>query len=180
MITERDVLNASCGLDDDLIPKAMAKVEICRVFMDKTPIKIKELITSNAYVNIFKSVAFTMIDLTYENRNDEEFKALRTLLKSIKQMPNDENTETDETSETKENNGQIAISITICPKKLNGMYYVIGFYAMYAPIASDESDRVDTVRFIILNDFFHVYKLNSGNIELSGSEGMTEPERKEN
>lgn len=171
MITERDIYLATCGINERGISKALVKVETAIVMnQNSTPDTVDSIILDNPVINMIKTRAFTMIDLTFPSGEDYEFINLSTMLSDFCSVENTMN----------EDNGEMpAICVSICPKEYNGEYVVVGMHAMWTLHQSRKEKGIDTIRFIVENGFMHTYQLNVDGFNLEKAEEEADKEIKE-
>lgn len=168
MLNEKDILISACGTDENGFSKAIVKIENSILSIsDKEPIVIDDIVMDNPIVNIFRSRAFTMIDMTFKNPEDFELKELSEKLKSFCSPENSLNDEFDEMP---------TICVTVCPKQLNGAYYILGLHAMWTLQPSSIGGNIDTVRFIIQNDYFNTYHFDIERLDRDQLEYDTQEE----
>ena len=171
MITEKDVYIAACGRDERGISKSLVKVEsVILTEGGSEPNVISNMILDNPVVNIFKTRAFTMVDITFVSNDDYEFAQLMQMLSDFCKVENSMNEESGELP---------AICISICPKEYNGEYIVVGMHAMWALHQSKAGNGIDTIRFIIENGFMHTYQVNIDALDMEKAldEAQTELEK---
>lgn len=151
-IAERDILSAVCGVDNDGIPKANAVVRTSIDSLNEEGVIIDEEVLDSrliggAVVNIQKGTRSTMIDLTFENDQDEDMQELFGQLKSLLDIAKVRNLADNELQD---------VSLVISSSEFED-FFVVADYAAWAPIASDiRTGTIDTIRFITDNDYFNV------------------------
>lgn len=168
MITEKDIYIAACGVDTRGINKALIKVETSILNTDgRDPDNIDSIVLDNPTVNIFKTRSFTMIDLTFASEEDYEFMNLTRVLSDFCKVENSMD----------EKSGEMpAVCVSICPKKYNGEYVVVGMHAMWMIHQSSPGRGIDTLRFIVENGFMHTYQLNIDEFDIDKAEDEADVE----
>lgn len=162
MINEKDILRVACGRDKLGITKSMVKIETSIISMDgKDPINIDDMVLDNPAINIFKSMAFTMIDLTFDSSEDYELAQLFSMLTNFCKPENGIGERFNEVP---------AVCVTVCPKELDGQYYICGLHAMWSVMSSKGSNVNDTIRFIVSNEYLHTYQFNTDLIDTEAME----------
>lgn len=171
MITEKDIYIAACGRDEKGINKSLVRIEnVVLTEGGSESNAISDMILDNPVVNIFKTRAFTMVDVTFVSNDDYEFTQLIQMLSDFCKVENSMNEESGELP---------AICVSICPKEYNGEYIIVGMHAMWALHQSKAGNGIDTIRFIIENGFMHTYQVNmdATDMEKATSEAQKELER---
>lgn len=171
MITEKDIYIAACGRDEKGINKSLVRIEnVILTEGGSESNAISDMILDNPVVNIFKTRAFTMVDVTFVLNDDYEFTQLIQMLSDFCKVENSMNEESGELP---------AICVSICPKEYNGEYIIVGMHAMWALHQSKAGNGIDTIRFIIENGFMHTYQVNmdATDMEKATSEAQKELER---
>ena len=151
MKSEKEIFISSCGKN-----KSVATIETKFIATkDDTVEEVDEKVLDGLTVNIFKSLRYTLVDLTFEDSNDYDFVQTATVLRNFSKAENGINME----------NGKIpCIQLTIAPKEFEGDYYITGVHGTWCLMASKPDEKDDTVRFIFENDLIHSYHLNQDTI----------------
>ncbi len=145
----KNIMLASCGEDIDGFSKSAISVKGSEFnFKEETENVIFEQILEEPVVNIFRSVGYSMIDLTFKSEDIEKLWELIRKMQSfsnIRMMPG-----SDDILPT--------VVVTIIPKEYDGEYYLSCMNAMWCIQPSVQNGEYDTLRFIVANDFFHGFK----------------------
>ncbi len=155
-LTERDILISACGEDEDGHSKSVVSVKMSEINSKTGEEKvIDELVLKTPIVNIFRSIKYTMIDLTYMWPSDFEFVNLFGRLQEF--------------SKTDALNPDMdvmqTIVVTVSPKEYIGEFYLTGLHGAWSMQPSKSGAKIDTVRFIFDNEFFNVFAIDTGEEE---------------
>ncbi len=155
-MTEREVFVAACGVDEEGVNRSLVKIETKFLTMDGEEDAVGEITLDGPVVNIFRSMRFTMLDLTYDSGTDFDFVHAVQLLKDFS-VP--ENSLDDEDTRVP------CIQLTVMPKELDGVYYITGVHGTWCLMPSVPGRADDTIRFLFENDLVHTYRINETEID---------------
>ncbi len=168
-MTEREIMLSCCGEDDFGSNRATVAVKLSRINLETEEEEIEdEMLFDNPIVNIFRNPRFTMIDLTFTNREDFEFINLVARLQDFSKA---ENTAVN----TKATIGP-TIVLTIIPKETKGEFYCSGIHGIWCCMPSKIGAPIDTVRFIYDNELFMAYHNDFSDIDIDGLDDEFEKE----
>lgn len=149
-ISEKEVFRVICGEDEYGQPKSDVSVKISDFDMTTEEEHVlNELVVDNAIVNVFKTPALTMVDLTFSSGTDPQLVALIDLLNLYTQ----DNINPDE-------NILSTIVLTVTPKE-DGDVFLSGIHGVFClmPIALQGKIKINTVRFIFTNDYLYAFEI---------------------
>ena len=159
IMTEWEVMISCCGEDEFGNTKATAAIKLSRINLETFEEEvIDEMLLDNPIINIFRNPRFTMLDLTFTNKEDFEFVNLAGRLQSF----------TWDESVTMNPEGTIGptIIVTLIPKESRGEYFCVGIHGLWVIMQSMVGAPVDTVRFIFDNELFTTYQNDLSDIDI--------------
>ncbi len=150
----RNIMLASCGEDSEGFSKAAVAIKGSEFnFKTETENVIFEEILEEPVVNIFRSVGYSMVDLTFKSEDlDNLWEVIERMqaFTNARMMPESEDV-------------LPTVVVTIIPKEYDGEYYLSCMNAMWCIQPSVRNGEYDTLRFIVANDFFHGFRTTYDN-----------------
>lgn len=148
-VSEKEVFEAICGEDDLGQPKATASVKLSDFnIANETEQVYNEMVIDNAIVNVFKTPALTMVDLTFYSENDSRLAELSKMLTDFSKQ----------SMSSSDENVLSTIVLTVVPNK-DASVYVSGIHGTFCFMPSAIGAAVDTLRFIFQNDYIYAFEI---------------------
>ena len=161
-MTEKEVLLAMCGVDENEDTKAQIMIETKYVDVVKGEEKRVGVIDLHGpVVNCFRSHRFMNVDVQFDSASDPE---LINCIRLLKDFNNPEN------SMDSNNNLVPIVQLTLMPISLGGEYFASGVHGSWTIIPSQMNRLPDTIRFIFVNGDFFTYRVNESadDLEMEG------------
>lgn len=151
-MTDKDVFLAICGIDEDGDGRAVSMIETLYAATDPSrEDRTVDSITFDGHpVNIFRSLRSTMVDIQFRDNTDYDYIQALDILKGFS---NPENSVGDVTD------GIPTIQLTVMPKELEGLYYMVGIHGVWYTMADEPGRLPNIIRFIFDNDLLHTYRI---------------------
>lgn len=156
-MTEKDILMAACGVDEESEGKAQVMVETKFVDVEKgEEIRVDAMHLQAPIINCFRNLHRMNVDIQFDNASDPEFVQCIQMLKDFCVPEN-----------SMDNSDSLipVVQVTIMPLSLEGEYFIGGFHASWTVIPSQKDKLPDTIRFIFNNNDFHTYHINEDMLE---------------
>lgn len=151
-ISEKEVFEAVCGEDDLGQPKATVSVKLSDFnIANETEQVFREMLIDNAIVNVFKTPALTMVDLTFYSENDSRLAELSKMLMDFSKQ----------SMSSSDENVLSTIVLTVVPKE-DSSIYVSGVHGTFCFMPSVIGGAVDMLRFIFQNDYISAFEVVDG------------------
>lgn len=158
-MTERDVMISCCGEDDFGNNKATVAVKLSRINLETFEEDVEdEMLLDNPIINIFRNPRFTMLDLTFTNKEDFEFINLAARLRDFSRF--------EIMAANEEAMIGPTIIVTLIPKETKGEYFCVGVHGMWVIMMSKIGGPIDTIRFIFDNELFTTYHNDFSGLDL--------------
>ena len=159
-MTEREIFLSCCGNDEKGDNKATIALKLSKINLNNGDEEVKdEMLFDNPVVNIIRNPRFTMIDLTFTNKEDFEFVNLVARLQDFSKAEN--------TAETDDAMIGPTIILTVIPKAYKGEYYCSGMHGVWVVMPSRIGGEIDTVRFIYDNELFMAYNNDISQVDMA-------------
>ncbi|MBQ8039501.1 MAG: hypothetical protein IJ274_06495 [Lachnospiraceae bacterium] len=158
--TEKDVLVASCGINEEHPeePKAQILVETKKLDLSSGEEEVIERIDLyGPIVNCFRNLQHMMLDIQFDSASDPDFIQVVRVLKEFCVPENSLDEESDKLP---------IVVVTIMPVSLEGEYFAAGVNGSWVVMPSQANRLPDTIRFIFNNIDFHTYRMNESELEL--------------
>lgn len=154
-MTDKEVMMACCGMDDDGMPRATVALKMARIHVGEMKEEIKdELILDTPVVNMHRGPKFTIIDLVFTDPQEFQFiNSVGRLQKFVKVINSADAENTDDAVIP-------TMVVTVAPRDLMNEYFVSGMHGIWAVMPSHIGMPNDTLRFIFTNDSFHVFSMD--------------------
>ena len=157
--TERDVLMAACGVNQQMPeqPKAQILLETKLLdFQNDSEVRVDSMELYGPIINCFRNVQHMCVDVQFDEY-DLDFIQSVQMLKSFCSP---------EYSLDNQNGIVPVVVLTILPISLEGEYFASGVNGSWVIMPSQANRLPDTIRFIFNNQDFHTYRLNEDKLEL--------------
>ncbi len=157
---ERDIFLACCGNDEQGDNKSTVAVKLSKIDLNTGEEETQdEMLFDNPVVNILRNPRFTMVDLTFTNKDDYEFVNLVARLQDFSKVEN--------TAQTDDAMIGPTIILTVIPKSYKGEYYCSGMHGVWVAMPSRIGSPIDTVRFIFDNELFLAYNYDISQVDMA-------------
>ena len=157
MMTEKDVFRACCGRNEEGETRCAVQLQTILINTNSAnPETRSEMNLNNPVVNIFRTLTFTMVDLTFDFENDHEFMQMADMLQEFCDVENAMDTVSSVIP---------SIVVTLLPKDLDYEFFCSGLQGIWCLMPSRVGRPFDTVRFIFNNESFRVYQTNTDELE---------------
>ncbi len=159
-MTEREIMIACCGEDEFGNNKASVAIKLSRINLETMEEEVvDEMLFDNPIINIFRNPRFTMVDLTFTNKEDFEFINLAARIQDFTKIEN--------VVMNPEATIGPTIIVTLIPKESKGEYFCVGIHGMWVIMQSKIGAPVDTVRFLFDNELFTSYHNDFSDLDIS-------------
>lgn len=149
-MNENDVFKSICGEDEYGNAKSMISIKLSDFdIQNEEENVLDEMILDNPIVNVFKTPALTMVDLTFTNPSDFDF--VNTVSRMQSYILSDMRSINENVLST--------IVLTIIPKEYLGEVYCTGIHGTFCIMPSKPDVPTDTIRFIFENTYFYSFKI---------------------
>lgn len=149
-MNERKIFSVSCGEDEFGVSKSMVSIKMSDFDIENEKETVyDEIILDNPVVNIFKTPALTMVDLTFTKPKDFEF--INTVARLQEYVKTDMMSQNENIFST--------IVLTIMPKDFLGELFCSGAHGTFCIMPSKPDVPADTIRFIFQNSYFYAFKI---------------------
>lgn len=149
LYTEKDVLLACCGDDEDNNANAITAIRMSIMdLVTGDEVRVEDEITmTEPVINISRGPRFTMVDLTFMPNSFNLVNAVARMQAFIKAENRQDDAE----------NLVPSIFLTISPKNFDAVTYCTGAHGAWYVMTSKIGHPMDTIRFIYDNELFGTF-----------------------